>query len=73
MATLEIFCFIQANYSYWFEHILYFFVILTCSTHGTITRTGIRCKKILWYTRDSACKWLIVEKAKIFQSYVKQF
>ena len=41
--------------------------------HGTITRTGITCKKMPCYMRDSACRWFIVEKAKLFQSYVKHF
>ena len=41
--------------------------------HGTIIRTGITCKKIPCYMRDSACRWLIVENAKIFRSYVKHF
>ena len=35
-------------------------------THGTIIRTGITCKKIPCYMRDSACRWFIVKKAKIF-------
>ena len=34
--------------------------------HGTIIRTGITCKKIPCYMRDSACRWLIVKKTKIF-------
>ena len=34
--------------------------------HRTIMRTGITCKKIHCYMRDSACRWLTVEKAKIF-------
>ena len=34
--------------------------------HGTIIRTGITCKKIPCYMRDSACRWFIVKKAKIF-------
>ena len=34
--------------------------------HGTIIRTGITCKKISCYMRDSACRWFIVKKAKIF-------
>ena len=42
-------------------------------THGTIIRTGITCKKISCYMRDSACRWFIVKKAKIFWSYVKYF
>ena len=38
--------------------------------HGTIIRTGITCKKIPCYMRNSACRWFIVKKAKIFRSYV---
>ena len=30
----------------------------------------ITCKKIPCYMRDSACRWFIVEDAKIFRSYV---
>ena len=41
--------------------------------HETIIRTGITCKKIPCYLRDSACRWLIVEYAKIFRRYVKHF
>ena len=41
--------------------------------HGTIIRTGITCKKIPCYMRDSACWWSIVKKTKIFWSYVKHF
>ena len=41
--------------------------------HGTIILTGITCKKIPCYMRDSACRWFIVENAKIFRSYVKHF
>ena len=36
-------------------------------------RTGITCKKIPCYMRDSACRWFIVENANIFRSYVKHF
>ena len=35
-------------------------------THGTIIRTGITCKKIPCYMLNSACRWFIVKKAKIF-------
>ena len=35
--------------------------------------TGITCMKIPCYMRDSACRWFIVENAKIFRSYVKHF
>ena len=38
------------------------------SLHRTLIRTGITCKKIPCYMRDSACRWFIVKKAKI--SYV---
>ena len=41
--------------------------------HRTIIRTEMTCKKVPCYMRDSACKWLIVKKAKMFGSYVKQF
>ena len=34
--------------------------------HETIKRTGITCKKIPCYMCDSACRWFIVKKAKIF-------
>ena len=34
--------------------------------HGTIIRTGVTCKKIPCYMRDSACRWFIVKKAEIF-------
>ena len=41
--------------------------------HGTIMQTGITCKKIGCYMRDSTCTRLIVEDAKIFRSYDKHF
>ena len=41
--------------------------------YGTVIRTGITCKKIPCYMRDSACRWFIVGNAKIFRSYVKHF
>ena len=41
--------------------------------HGTIIWTGITCKKISCYMHDSACRWCIVKKARIFWSYVKHF
>ena len=31
----------------------------------TMIRTGITCKKLPCYKRDSACRWFIVKKAKI--------
>ena len=34
--------------------------------HGTIIGTGITCKKIHCYMHDSACRWFVVIKAKIF-------
>ena len=50
-------------------------IIKNCcqSNHGTIIRTGITFKKIPCYMRDTACRWFIVENAKIFRSYVKYF
>ena len=41
--------------------------------HGTIIRTGITCKKIPFYMRDSAYMWFIVKKVKIFRSCAKHF
>ena len=41
--------------------------------YGTIIQAGITCKKIPCYMRDSACRWFIVKKTKIFWSYVKYF
>ena len=38
---------------------------------GTIIKTGITCQKTPCYMRESACRWFIVKKAKIFRSYVK--
>ena len=32
----------------------------TCDAHGTIIRTGITCKKIPCYMRNSTCRWCIV-------------
>ena len=37
------------------------------SEHGTIIQAGITCKKTFCYMRDSACRWFIVKKAKIFE------
>ena len=37
--------------------------------HGSITRTGITCKKIPCYMHDSACSWLIIEDAKMFNIF----
>ena len=37
-----------------------------CLEHGTIIRVGITCNKIPCYMPDSACRWFIVKKAKIF-------
>ena len=35
--------------------------------YGIIIRTGITCKKMPCYMSDSACRWFIVKKAKIFE------
>ena len=39
--------------------------------HETIIRRGITCNKISCYMQDSACRWLIVENAKMFRRNVK--
>ena len=36
-----------------------------------IIQTGITCKKIPRYTCDSACRWRIDKKAKLFLGYVE--
>ena len=41
-------------------------IITYGSYHGTIVRTGIRYNKIHFYMCDSACRWFIVKKTKIF-------
>ena len=46
---------------------------LRCLNGTLILQTGIACKKISCYMRDPACRWLIVENAEIFRSYVKHF
>ena len=46
---------------------------MTLFVDGTIMRTGITCKKIPCYMRDSVCRWFIVENAKIYRSYIKHF
>ena len=43
------------------------------SGHGTTLQTGITCKNIPCYMGNSACRWFIVQKDKIFWSYVKRF
>ena len=34
--------------------------------YGTIIQTEITCKKVSCYMRESACRWFIVKKSKIF-------
>ena len=41
--------------------------------YETIIQTGITCKKIPFYMRDSTCRWRIVKSTKKFWSYVKNF
>ena len=45
----------------------------TWHNHGTIIGTGITCRKIPCYIRNSASRWFIVKKAKLFWSYLKHF
>ena len=39
--------------------------------HETIIWTGIICKEIFCFMHGSACKWCIIEKAKLFWSFNK--
>ena len=41
--------------------------------HETIKRTGITCKKIPCYMRDSTCRWFIVKKLKYSEVMLKIF
>ena len=52
-----------------------YFKVLRRYYLGTIIRAGVTCKKISCYMRDSACRWFISKKAKIYcyVSYVKYF
>ena len=48
------------------RHIFNIFIKKVYRNHGTMIRTGITCRKIPCYMRDSACRWCIVVNAKIF-------
>ena len=48
------------------EHLMYFKSLCFAWNHGTTIRTVITCKKTLCYMRESAFRWFIAEKAKIF-------
>ena len=48
------------------EHLMYFKSLCFAWNHGTTIRTVITCKKTPCYMRDSAFRWFIAEKAKIF-------
>ena len=61
-------CATQLARSLLLKKLNYFEVTLN---HGTIIPTGITCKKIPCYMRDSACRQFFVKKAKIL--YVKHF
>ena len=71
MSFFEVITFLIRLISEWITTILR--LLLITPYHGTIIRTGITCKKTPCYVHDSACRWFIVKKAKIFWSYVKHF
>ena len=71
MSFFEVITFLIRLISEWITTILR--LLLITPYHGTIIRTGITCKKIPCHVHDSACRWFIVKKAKIFWSYVKHF
>ena len=50
-----------------------FLTVLILIDHGTIIRTGITCKKIPYYMRDSACRWFIDKKLKYFEVMLNIF
>ena len=45
-------------------------LIIELYNHRTLIRKWITCKKSPCYMRDSACRWFIVKRAKLFWSYV---
>ena len=51
----------------------FFYIWMDLSNHGPTIQSGITCKEIPFYMRDSACRWFIVKKGKIFWGYVKHF
>ena len=57
----------KSNYPHFLPTTKICFCYTTGFIHGTIIRTGITCKKIPCYMRDSACRWLIVEHEKYFE------
>ena len=61
---------VRNNFLNW---ILYLNFKSSYINHRTIIPTGITFKKTSCYMRNSARRWLIVENAKIFRSYVKHF
>ena len=56
--------------------IFYIVAVVVKFYHGTTMRTGVTCSNISSYMRNSVCRWLITENAKIFPSktffYVKE-
>ena len=52
---------------------VYFKLLTELSANGTIIQTKITCKKIPCYMCDSACRWFIVKKTKIFWTHIKHF
>ena len=61
---------------YWFElkssnnEVLSWYFNMS-SHQGTITWTGIICKKIPCYMRDPTCRWHVVKKGKVFWRSLK--
>ena len=48
-------------------------VLLFDKIHGTIIPTGITCKKIPCYMRDSARRWLLLKILKYFEVMLNIF
>ena len=73
LLTFLVCLFCKVTYHFLF---ICFSIIFSCSQiyqylHETIIRTGITCKKIPCYMRDSACKWL--KKLKYFKVMLNIF
>ena len=52
---------------------LFSLLLMSWNYNTNRNNIGITFKKIFCYMRESACRCLIVENAKIFRSYIRHF
>ena len=67
--NLNLFLFPFGWIGFWVFH----FVVFSLFRYWTIIRTGITCKKIPCYMRNSACMWFIAKKLKYFEVMLNSF